>query len=363
MPRLTLDLAIHDVADVPVHDPTVQVRLGPPSGVGTVSATVVLAGAPVRLAIEDGPPTTTGLILRVTPRLYRDGAVTCTADGDGRVTPMRQLMLPRRPSHWQPSFTTWRRLADPFDPLRAVLGDSPALRVGQFSAPVECTGDAFDAIDASDESRGLAKQCLLNLYGRLRVEKVPGTQRPWFASVRELLLATRERFIAEVDEACWAVVHDLAARGPAGYKFAPVGLHLDNFRAIPGVSRVDRGASVKTTERKANLQFSVARVTRDGRDTYLLDADIDEHGGLLLHTFDLIKHAFTGGTHPSDVHECLAVAFPGTDFGYRLTPLSLVPLTIAPMPVRPRTTARRRSVVVPAAASASLPRRRAAKKR
>ena len=94
-------------------------------------------------------------------------------------------------------------------------------------------------------------------------------------------------------------------------------LHIENFRAIPGVTAVSGAASVKTAERKANLQFSVARVTRDGRRAFLLDTDIDENGNLLLHTFDLIKHAFTGGTHPVDVHECLCTAFPSTDLGYR----------------------------------------------
>jgi len=323
--RLRLDLSIVDVHGRPVSDPAVQVRLGPPGGVGTVTATLALAGAPVTLDIPDGPPGP-ALILRVTPSLYRDGAVTCTVDGSGQVSPTRDVCLPRRPSHWQPEFTPWRELGDPFSSLRDVLAASPAFRVGQFSAPVTCTGRAFDEIDAADESRALAKISLLNLFGRLREERAPGTGGSWFARVRALLLATRERFIAEVDEACWATVNDLATRPRGGYREAPVKLHIENFRSIPGVTAVRGAASVKTAERKANLQFSVARVTRDGRMGYLLDADIDENGSLLLHTFDLIRHAFTGGTHPVDVHECLCTAFPGTDFGYHLVPMPLLAL-------------------------------------
>ncbi len=313
-----------------VADPAVQVRLGPPNGVGTAGATLALREAPLRLDFPNGP-SGTALILRVTPSLYRDGAVTCTVDGDGRVTPTRDVRLPRRPSHWQPAFTPWRNLDVSFAGLQRVLAVSPAFRMGRFTAPATCTGAAFDEIDAGDESRALAKVCLLNLHARLTDETVPGTGQPWFALVRELLLATRERFVAEVDQACWSTVRDLAGGDRGMYRAAPVKLHLENFRAIPGVSNVSGAASVKTSERRANLQFSVARVRRDGRPTFLLDADIDENGGLLLHTFDLIRHAFTGGTHPVDVHECLCAGFPATDFGYRLVPMELLALPRALM--------------------------------
>jgi len=322
VPRLTLDLALRDVHGVAVTDPLVRVRLGPPDGIGTVTVVVALAGAPVRLEMPDGPAGA-ALILRATPTLYRDCAVTCTVDGDGTVHPMQPLVLPRRPPLWQPAFTPWTALGTPFAALREVLDTSPGLRVGQFSAPVLFAGAAFDAVDVSDESRGLAKLCLLNLYGRLREEQPPGASTPWFAGVRELLLATRERFIAEVDESLWSTVHHLAERDRGGYRAAPVALHLENFRAIPGVTSVTAAASVKTTEKKGNLQFSVARVTRDGHRAYLLDSDIDENGGWLLHTFDLIRHAFNGGTHPVDIHECLCVMLDGPDLGYQLVPVPL----------------------------------------
>ena len=173
------------------------------------------------------------------------------------VVPRQTLTLPRRPTLWQPTFTPWRALGTPFTSLCEVLATSPALRVGQFSSPVSFVDGEFDAVDMHDESRALAKLCLLNLHGRLRDETAPGLSAPWFAGVRELLLATRERFIAEVDESLWAAVRDLAARDRGTYRKAPVALHLENFRAIPGVSAVGAASSVKTTERKGNLQFSV----------------------------------------------------------------------------------------------------------
>jgi hypothetical protein len=361
LPRLTLELAIRDVHGEWIVDPRVQVRLGPPDGIGTVSTTVALSGAPVRLEIADGPAGP-ALFLRVTPSMYRDGAVACAVDGDGSVVPRQALTLPRRPTLWQPAFTPWRSLGTPFTSLCEVLATSPSMRVGQFSSPVSFVNDAFDAVDMQDESRALAKLCLLNLHVRLRDEAAPGLAAPWFAGVRELLLATRERLIAEVDETLWAAVRDLAARDRGTYRRAQVALHLDNFRAIPGVSAVSAASSVKTTERKGNLQFSVARVTRDGRPAFLLDCDIDENGGLLLHTFDLIRHAFTGGTHPVDVHECLCVAFPETDRGYHLVPMSLLPAPralVQDAARRARRGARGREVV-----PHMLPeRRRAARKR
>lgn len=364
MAHLTLDLSLCDVAGRPVVDPAVLVKLGPPDGVGTVTTTVALTGAPIRVVVPDGPAGP-ALILRVIPSLYRDGAVTCTVDGGGAVTPTRPLRLPRRPALWRASFTPWDSLAGPFRTLQDVLAASSAFRLGQVSAPARWSGSAFDGVDVADESAAFAKMSLLNLFARLREETAPGTGAPWFARVRELLLATRERFIAEVDESCWATVHDLGERERGGYRAAPVKLHIENFRAIPGVTAVSRAASVKTAERKANLQFSVAKVTRHGRETFLLDTDIDENGGLLLHTFDLIRHAFSGGTNPLDIHECLCVGFPGVDLGYDLVPAPLLPL--------PRVLLRRAALNVPSGARAGAPRggaaavvvvrKRAAKKR
>jgi hypothetical protein len=62
--------------------------------------------------------------------------------------------------------------------------------------------------------------------------------------------------------------------------------------------------SVKTRDAKANLQLTVARATKDGRSVFLLDSDMDENGRL-LHGFDVIRHAFNGGTHPIDISESL----------------------------------------------------------
>jgi lysophospholipase L1-like esterase len=319
MAVLTLDLRVADADGSLVVDPSVFIRLSTPDGVRASAARIALGGERLRVRFEDGPPGA-ALILRLTPSRYRDGAIVCRVDGDGTVIPTGDIRLPRRPSEWDPSFTPWGVLPDVFAPLQAVLAESPAFRVGRNSSPERFAEARYDAIDSADESRVLAKTSLLNLYSRLRQEPIPGRDTPWFAAVLELLLATRERFIAEVDEDCWATVRDLAKTPRDGYRKTPVGDHVANLRSIPGVAQLTALASVKTREAKANLQLTVGRAVRDGRPVFLLDTDLDENGRLLLHAFDLIKHVFTGGTHPIDIHESLRATFGDLVLGYQLVP-------------------------------------------
>jgi hypothetical protein len=105
--------------------------------------------------------------------------------------------------------------------------------------------------------------------------------------------------------------------------------HIRNLEAIPGVTDVSQTASVKTREAKANLQLTVARAKKDGRPVFLVDTDMDENGRLILHGFDIIRHAFTGGTHPVDIAESLRVLFPNSSLGFALAPKHPVPETRA----------------------------------
>lgn len=319
MPERTLLLRVTDVDQRPIVDPTVFVRIATPDNQRSATERVALNGEPKLVRFADGP-TGFALNLRVSPSRYRDGMLTASVDGDGLVTPTAPIRLPRRPSEWLPAFTAWRLLPAAFGRLQRVLDGSPFFRVGRMSAPDLFVRDRYDAVDPLDESRVLAKLCLLNLYARLREEPVPVDGGPWFDLVQELYLATRERFIARVDRACWARVRDLEKHPRDGFKKTPVGDHKDNLEEIPGVSQVRDLASIKTREAKANLQFTVARAQKDGETIFLLDTDLDENGKLLPHTFDLIAHAFTGGTHPIDIHESLRAARPDLDFGYGLEP-------------------------------------------
>jgi len=62
---------------------------------------------------------------------------------------------------------------------------------------------------------------------------------------------------------------------------------------------------------------------------FLVDTDMDENGRLILHGFDVIRHAFNGGTHPIDIAEALRVLFPDSSLGYALAPKQPVPETRA----------------------------------
>ena len=337
MPDLTLNLEVSDVDGRPIVDPTVVVRLARSDGSSAAAWRVAFRGQRESLSLN-GAPAGFALILRLTPSRYHDIQVVSRVQ-DGQVRPAsgdERLIAPRRSSEWIPSFTPWAALPAAFDDFRRVLDVSPQFRLGRTSNPEPFFGVNYDAVDPADESRVLAKLSLLNLYSRVSVEVAPTTGQPWFTRVRELLLATRERFIAEVDETCLATVHTLAAKAQGGYHRAKHELHIANFEEIPGVSQLTEMASVKTKEAKANLQFTVTRAIRHGRAVCLLDADIDENGALLLHTFDLIKHAFTGGTHPVDVHEALRLKFPGVAIGCLLEPRVGVPaVTVRVVPPTP----------------------------
>jgi hypothetical protein len=328
VPELTLDLQVRDGDGQLIADPTVFVRVAPLDGVGAAIKRVALTGQPAPLTFPDGPPGFT-VILRISPSRYHDAQMNCNVDGDGRILPVQEIRVPRRSGDWVPAFTQWASLPGEFGTLKEALGGSPVFRLGRTSDPGTLVEHVYDGVPPTDESRALAKMSLLNLYARLRSEAVPGQAMAWFSLVEELLLATRERVVAGIDEACYEAVRALAKKPRDGYKKSNAENHRGNFEALPDVTHVKGLASVKTKEAKANLQLTVAEATRAGKQAFLLDADLDENGRLLRHGFDLITHVFSGGTHPIDIHEALRVLFPGDDIGYGLEP-KLAPVFALP---------------------------------
>ncbi|MBA3439270.1 MAG: hypothetical protein H0T92_05310 [Pyrinomonadaceae bacterium] len=68
-----------------------------------------------------------------------------------------------------------------------------------------------------------------------------------------------------------------------------------------------------------NVQLTIAPGRyASGNDILLLDADIEETGALFKHLADLFKHKFTGGTHPFDIYEYLALTHRNRPRGYEL---------------------------------------------
>lgn len=269
--------------------------------------------------------------LQVAPARYEIGTLLYTV-ANRVATTDGSFCLPRRPSKWLPKFALWEELPEnAFGELKAVLTDhSPAFRCGRESEPGRFTNGRFDAVAPEDDGAGLSKMSLLNLYSRLRVEQLPGTTESWLTHVRSLLYSTRERILAEVSRGCWEAVVQTARAPRDGYRGVPVvNDHIENFTAEPGVTDVTNAFSIKSGRAKANLQLTAVQARRHGTDTFLLDADFDEHDNPVLHFFDVIRHRFSGGTHPIYMHECLRRAFGDGPLGYALQPRSPVAETDA----------------------------------
>ena len=307
------DLRVVDVDGRIIVDPTIFVRVT--NEIRTVTAQVAFDAAAVSLRFDERPAGQV-LQLRLTPSRYHDCTIFCQVDGNGTISPP-EIRIPRRSSEWLAAFDKWNTLGESFALLKKTLEASTAFRLGRTSEPERHVEDQYDAVNPEDESRSLAKMSLLNLYSRLAIEPAPGTATPWFTYVNELCYATRERCLAEIDEECFTRVQKLARESTGGYKgLKVVPSHIRNLEAISGVTAVTDVASVKTREAKANLQLTVARAKRDGRSVFLLDTDMDENGRLIRHGFDVIRHSFTGGTHPVDIAESLRVLFPSAALGY-----------------------------------------------
>jgi hypothetical protein len=259
----------------------------------------------------------------IEPSRYRSKPLPFFTLTSGK-TIVRQVTVFRKPSDWHPAFTKWLALSDRFDPLRKVLEESGGLRVRGAASLEDFTGGHYDR--ATDDGRVvLPKASMLNLFAKLTELREPINKRkPWFHFVRQLLEIGRERFIAVVDTDMADRIRTIRDRIDdfAGvYKRTPVGDHHQNLPAAYAVAK-NSMVSIKTTEANGNVQLTVGKGTdpESGDDVWLLDTDIDENGKLLVHLGDLFKHRFTGGTHPIDIHEYLALAHPGIDLGYVLAP-------------------------------------------
>ncbi len=185
--------------------------------------------------------------------------------------------------------------------------------LGKFGA------ENYDDVD--DPQIILAKTCLLNLFAKLTVLKVPtAAERIWFSFVREILEIGRERLIALVDRQMAKIVRrikDNISKFP-DYRHTPAANHHKNMPAMYAVPK-SKMFSIKSREENGNIQLTLGPgQDSNGQEVLLLDVDIDESGELFEHVADVFKHVFTGGTHPFDIHEFLGLAHPEVPLGYEL---------------------------------------------
>jgi lysophospholipase L1-like esterase len=316
MPRVTIDL--RDVRHNHIEDPRVLVRFVHNDSGSALAYDVAVTGT---LGIIDAP-LAPGSLYRVelTPSRFSPALRPLNTAKDDLAL---AATLIHRASEWAPAFTPWAMLAQPFQPLRDVLGESPRLRVGRVTTPVEFVGAEYDKVAEDDESRTLAKASLLNMYALLSGEPRPGTAAGnWFDGITELLLVTRERIIGRIEQSDAALIKRIKAGAHGSrYKSAPAVQHVKNFQEISGFT-FDKNAlfSVKTKDKFGNIQLTVAPGNLDGSATILLDADCDENGVAFAHLLDLPKHAVTGGTHPIEIHDILVQRNSARDLGYLLHP-------------------------------------------
>jgi hypothetical protein len=187
MPLRHFTLTVVDVEDRGAVDPSVFLRVGSTSTQQATSAQLALSGDVVRRPLD--VPADKTLWIRISPSRYRDGAVFASVDGNGHVVVPR-LQLPRRPDRWLPAFAAFASLPSSFDSPKRVLGKSPRFQLGRGSPAGTLVGGAYDAVTAADESRSLAKMCLLNLCSRLVAEVMPD-EIPWIESPSSMRMPSR----------------------------------------------------------------------------------------------------------------------------------------------------------------------------
>lgn len=230
------------------------------------------------------------------------------------------LQLFRSPGDWEPQFDKWNDLGNPFNKFKSVLSASQGIRIKDGQRFDYLTGSTYDNL--SSDSGILGKMCLLNLYVKLSRTIEPTVREySWFKYVNRILSFNRERFIAIVDDE----MHDIISTIKENiddydeYENASSSLHYENLGSLGHRFNESNVKSIKSSVEKGNIQLCTTPATdADGKAVTLLDADIDENGDLLKHLADVLKHKFTGGTHPLDIHEFLALEEPKDDFGYSL---------------------------------------------
>jgi hypothetical protein len=311
-------LGLLDVEGRPVNETGVKVSFIRVLENKTISSATDLEFPPAHRFTVPAFPQEHNLVCEVTPprfRQRRSGIFTLT-NGE---TIARNLTLFRRPDKFTASFTEWDQLPSFFLPFKTVLSKSSAVKVKGGRVLGKFTEGTYNSI--TDAKEVLAKTALLNLYAKLTDLTEPtGGSEPWFSFVREIIEIGRERFIAIADPKLGEIVR--AIKKDIGkfkdYNNTPAQNHFGN---IPAVFKPQKSKmfSIKSDEDHGNIQLTLAPGKDSaGNDLLILDADIDEDGKLLAHLADLFKHKFSGGTHPFDIHEYLALSNPNRPLGYEL---------------------------------------------
>lgn len=267
-------------------------------------------GFPLPGAIElDAFPQSRETFCRITTTRFREADTKFFKIFDGEETDLPVKLL-RKPDEWQPSFLQFNALPSGFDRLKEVLGRSQEIKVRNGEGLALFVESKYDQVtESSDERTRAAKLGLLNLYTKMSNLLEPVENRvSWFSFVDEVLEIAQSRMIAlvrpEMARKVLTITQDFGDFDD--YKPTPSDNHFVNMPVRFGVEK-DEMFSVKTKDKKGNLQLTFGPGSLNGKDVMVLDADIDESGTLLEHLKDVLRHKITKQqTHPFDVHEFIA---------------------------------------------------------
>jgi hypothetical protein len=227
----------------------------------------------------------------------------------GNSRPIFSVQVSRLPGLWKPAFTALSSLAvERFDRFRTVVSASTNvdLKNGQ---PVGDLSQKYEGL--ADPAQIQAKMALLNLYAVLTDEQDPIERAPWFSHVKKIVRIDQERFIAEVQSTLYENVQTILNSLNTtfrGQKFfaephADLLLHVRNFPPIYNVRAESPMLTLKKEYEQGDMQLTMAQAAVAGKTVHLLDCDLDENRNIALHSLDLLKHIFNGGTSPVAMHE------------------------------------------------------------
>jgi hypothetical protein len=319
-----LEVTLRDVAGVRIEDPKTEFtffRMPQRTQLGDI-LTFKLPPNPLSFKLPAFPQAH-AIACTINPDLYRtwDSGTQIFTLADQQTLRV-EFTVARKPQSWNARFTRWDQLSQQFNPLKRALKNSPTVVVAGNAKPFTEAG--FDDVD--DDPSRLAKTALMNLYAKMTLLIEPAEDElNWFSFVDRILSIGRERMIAVVRPGLADLVRFIRNNHKTfreEYEPADSSLHFKNFPAeFRSTFQPSDMFSIKSTEALGNLQLTLAPAKdAAGQNILLLDADIDENGELLRHFFDLLKHRFTGGTHPYDIHEILRHSNRDFDFGYTLNP-------------------------------------------
>lgn len=326
-----LNLKLVDLFDRPLQDPEVEIQVRYDDWRAVPDMPVICRPTDDGMLVVPDLPAGKLLTGKVSPSLHHERhlpALWFTPGEDDM--PPHELCFVKRLKKWGATFTAWHQLSSgSFGHLKEVLETSQALRFGPAKSesvfPNGFTRRDYEGIiSGGARSQVLALAALLNIHFKMRMINPVSddTERSWFSYVRRLIKVRRDRIIAEVDSGMADSIRKIyrEIHNFGDYRTERASHHWGNMHGEPySVSQASM-VSIKSREKRGNLQLTVGRAIRNGEGVTLLDADIDEKGTWWAHAREVAKNWLTGNrTHPFVIHELLSYKTP-EGIGYELRP-------------------------------------------